>query len=302
MAGDVGPFTELSLFTGYGGFTLGLRLAGVSVQTVCYVEFDPYCQRLIVERIKGGWLDDAPLWDDVRTFDGRPWCGHVDLLTAGFPCQPHSVAGQRRGEADDRNLWPDTLRVIRDVGPRFALLENVPGLLASNEGRPPYVGTVVGQLSEVGYDCIWDCIPAAALGAPHLRWRWWCLAYAPEQFWGRQSQRVPGSALSAATGPGCADVADAKGQPGALRPAEGERQGRPASGGANLANSNGQRQTQLQGCGATTRASKGGQNLVVTVGGQLNPRWVEWLMGLPIGWVSLELLATESYQQWSRSF
>jgi len=81
------------------------------------------------------------------------------------------VAGQRRGAADERNLWPDTLRVIRDVGPRFVLLENVPGILANGYG-----GTVVGQLSDIGYDCIWDCVPAASVGAPHLRWRWWCLA------------------------------------------------------------------------------------------------------------------------------
>ena len=107
---------ELSLFTGYGGFSLGLRLAGVPTRTVGYVEIDKYCQQLIQARIKDGFLDDAPIWPDICAFDGEQCRGVVDIITAGFPCQPHSVAGQRRGEADERNLWPDTLRVIRDVG------------------------------------------------------------------------------------------------------------------------------------------------------------------------------------------
>jgi DNA (cytosine-5)-methyltransferase 1 len=167
----MGTLTELSLFTGYGGFTLGLRLAGIETKTVGYVEIDPYCQKIIQQRIKDGFLDYAPIIRDIRT-DFRPMAGLVDIVTAGFPCQPHSTAGKRLGEADERNLWPDTLRLIRDVGPRFVLLENVPGILANGYG-----GTVVGQLSEIGYDCVWGLVSAASVGAPHLRWRWWCLAY-----------------------------------------------------------------------------------------------------------------------------
>ncbi len=169
----MGTLTELSLFTGYGGFTLGLRLAGIPFQTICYVENDSYCQRLIVERIKGGWLDDAPLWDDVRTFDGRPWRGHVDLLTAGFPCQPWSGAGQHKGEADEHNLWPDTLRVIQEVGPTWALLENSSKLLHS-----PYWGTILGNLADCGMDAWWRVISACQVGAPHTRERVFLLAHA----------------------------------------------------------------------------------------------------------------------------
>ena len=177
--------TEISLFSGYGGFSLGLRLAGVETQTVCYVEKEPYCQQIIQTRIKDGYLDDAPIWDDITTFDGRPWRGHVDLVTGGFPCPPWSVAGQRRGEADERNLWPDTLRVIREVGPRYVLLENVQGLasgqrvnlrsietlrqlsLFDQNNRQSFarridrrdftavglafMGTVSGQLSDIGF-------------------------------------------------------------------------------------------------------------------------------------------------------
>lgn len=165
--------TEISLFTGYGGFTLGLRLAGVEVQTVCYVEKDPYCQRIIEQRIADGHLDDAPLWDDITTFDGRPWRGQVDLVTGGFPCQDLSTAGKRAGLDGERSgLWWEMLRCIREVGPRYVLIENVPGILVGGQA-----GTVVGELSGLGYDSVWHCLPAAAVGAPHLRWRWWCLAY-----------------------------------------------------------------------------------------------------------------------------
>ena len=168
---------ELSLFSGYGGFSLGLKLAGLDVRTVGYVEIDKYCQQIVDARIRDGMLDWAPIIRDIKFADFRPMAGVVDLVTAGFPCQPHSVAGQRRGEADERNLWPDTLRVIREVGPSYVILENVPGLLVPNGGAGNYAATVVGELSAIGYDCVWHCVPAAAVGAPHLRWRWWCLAY-----------------------------------------------------------------------------------------------------------------------------
>ncbi len=165
---------ELSLFSGYGGLTLGLRLAGINVRTVAYVEIEPYCQQIIKARIRDGALDDAPIFPDVLAFDGRQCRGVVDIVTASFPCQPFSVVGQRRGKDDDRNLWPATLRVIRDVGPSYVLLENVRGLA---NGFAPYAAEIIGELSEAGYDAQWGLLPAAAVGAPHLRWRWWCLAY-----------------------------------------------------------------------------------------------------------------------------
>ena len=170
--------TEMSLFSGYGGFSLGLRLAGLTTRTICYVEWDKYCQQVIQARINDRLLDDAPIWDDINSFDGRPWCGVVDILSAGFPCQPHSNAGLRKGADDDRNLWPDTLRIIGEVGPRLVILENVPGILVRpDDGREAYGGTVVGELAEIGYDAEWRVASAADAGAPHLRNRWWLLAY-----------------------------------------------------------------------------------------------------------------------------
>lgn len=173
---DVGLLTELSLFSGYGGFTLGLRLAGIPTRTVCYVEREPYCQEIIIARIRDLLLDDAPIWSDAKTFDGEPWRGVVDLITAGFPCQPHSIAGSRKGGNDERNLWPDTLRIISEVRPRFALLENA-GINLRNRREPAYAYDVLADLAAIGYDSEWASIPAAAAGAPHLRWRWWCLAH-----------------------------------------------------------------------------------------------------------------------------
>ena len=177
--------TEMSLFSGYGGFSLGLRLAGLNTRTICYVEWDKYCQQVIQARIGDGHLDDAPIWDDIKSFDGRPWCGVVDILSAGFPCQPHSNAGLRKGADDDRNLWSDTLRIIGEVGPRLVILENVSGILVGSDGRPPYGGTVVGELAEIGYDAEWRVVSAADAGAPHLRNRWWLVAYPNADLGGR---------------------------------------------------------------------------------------------------------------------
>jgi DNA (cytosine-5)-methyltransferase 1 len=141
-------------------------------RTVAAVEIEPYCREVIMRRQRDHVLPLFPIWDDIRTFDGKPWRGRVDIVTAGFPCQRFSVAGKRQGASDERNMWPDTIRVIREVRPRFALLENVPGLLHSG-----YFGQILGSLATSGYGARWDCIPASALGAPHQRDRLWIAAY-----------------------------------------------------------------------------------------------------------------------------
>ena len=185
--------TELSLFTGYSGISLGVKLANINTRTIAYVEWEKYPQEIIKARIRDGFLSDAPIFSDISSFRGEQFRGLVDIITAGFPCQPHSQAGRRAGKDDDRNLWPDTLGVIREVQPRYVFLENVPGLLSSTgtsevestgsdlgdatTGTPGYAATVIGQLSEIGYDCQWGIVSASDVGAPHLRQRWWCLAW-----------------------------------------------------------------------------------------------------------------------------
>lgn len=164
---------ELALFAGAGGGLLGTRLLGW--HPVCAVEKEPYSREVLLRRQRDGVLPLFPIWDDVRTFDGRPWHGLVDVVTAGFPCQPFSTAAgnKRRPYTDERNCWPDTIRVIREVEPQHCLLENVPGLLAHE-----YANRVFGDLAEGGLFFRWDCLLGCAFGADHERNRIWILAHA----------------------------------------------------------------------------------------------------------------------------
>ena len=163
---------------------LGTKLLGW--RHIGYVENDDYCQRVIAQRIKDGVLDEAPIFGDVSAFNDS-WAGGyrdvVDVVTAGFPCQPFSVAGKREGADDERNLWPATIECIRLVRPRYALLENVAGLLVSG-----YFGRILGDLAESGYDCRWRVLSAAEMGAPHKRDRLWILAHTKSFRWTGQDQ------------------------------------------------------------------------------------------------------------------
>lgn len=159
----------LSLFSGGGLGDFGLELAGMKI--VCQVEIDEYCQKILALR----W-PEVPKFKDIKTFDGKPWRGAVDLVAGGFPCQPFSVAGRRKGAADERNLWPEMFRIICEVRPRWILAENVPGLLSMESGR--IFGGILRDLSKSGYCAEWDCIPAAAVGAPHRRDRVWIVGHA----------------------------------------------------------------------------------------------------------------------------
>jgi DNA (cytosine-5)-methyltransferase 1 len=170
----VDSLNELSLFSGAGGGLLGTG-ALLGWTPVCFVEWDRYASSILAARIADGFLHDAPIWDDVFTFDGRPWRCHVDVVSAGFPCQPFSVAGANLGESDPRNGWPATRRIIGEVGPSFIFLENVPGLLAvASRG---YFGKILGELSDLGFDVKWEVVSAKQVGAPHERKRLWIYGY-----------------------------------------------------------------------------------------------------------------------------
>lgn len=156
-------FTFGSLFAGIGGFDLGLERAGM--QCRWQVEIDPWARRVLAKH----W-PDVPKFGDIRELTGDE-LEPVDLICGGFPCQPFSLAGKGEAEADDRYLWPEALRLFRRLRPRYALLENVPGLLGRGLGR------VLGDLAEIGCDAEWECIPACAVGAHHIRDRVWVCAY-----------------------------------------------------------------------------------------------------------------------------
>ena len=171
------PITGLSICAGVGGLDLGLKLAlGEQYRTVCYVERDAYCAAVLVARMADKALDQAPIWDDLTTFAGKRWRGKVDLVSAGFPCQPASAAGQRKGREDDRWLWPAIAQLICEVGSRYVFLENVRGLLSVDDGHA--FGEVLGDLADLGFDAEWGVFRASDVGAPHRRERVFVLAYA----------------------------------------------------------------------------------------------------------------------------
>jgi DNA (cytosine-5)-methyltransferase 1 len=191
-----------SLFSGIGGIDLGLQRAGMEI--VWQVENDDWCRKVLARH-----FPDAVRYGDVRDCRGEVvgntpsqrspaecepsesagdeeagWreshtsgrLSSVDLICGGFPCQPVSHTGRRLGAEDERWLWPEFMRIIREVRPRWVLVENVPGLLSIDDGR--LFGGVLRDLAEGGYDAEWDHIPAAALGAPHIRDRVFLIAYA----------------------------------------------------------------------------------------------------------------------------
>lgn len=164
MTDQVRPLRVGDAFAGIGGMSLGLHMAG-GFETRWFIEVDEFCQRVLAKH----W-PDVPQYGDILDVRGSDLPA-IDVLTAGFPCQPVSNAGKRLGTADERRLWPEVARFIREIRPRYVLLENVSALL----GRG--MGDVLGSLAACGFDCEWDCIPAAAVGAPHPRDRVWVLAH-----------------------------------------------------------------------------------------------------------------------------
>lgn len=167
----------LSLCSGYGGLDIAVKRVFPSARTVCYVEREVSCVRILASRMAEGSLDPAPVWDDVATFDPQPWAGAVDLIVAGFPCQPHSVAGKREGVNDDRwPVWDDVIRIARGCAARAVFLENVPGLLTSSGGAS--IARVRADLDDAGFAHQRACIIAASdVGASHRRQRLFILAH-----------------------------------------------------------------------------------------------------------------------------
>jgi len=160
----------LDLFTGIGGITLGLSKW---VKPICYCEIEPYAQSVLKSRIKDGSLPAAPIWDDIRTLDGLPFRGLVDIIYAGFPCQDLSVAGKGEGlEGKRSGLFFEIMRLAEEIKPSFIFLENVPAIT----GRG--LDTVVKEIASLRYDCRYGVLSAFDVGAPHKRERWFLLAHA----------------------------------------------------------------------------------------------------------------------------
>jgi DNA (cytosine-5)-methyltransferase 1 len=184
---------HLGLFEGIGGFSLAARWMGW--ETVAWVEIDKFCQQVLKKN-----FPEAKGYGDIKEFDGTKYAGHIDILTGGFPCQPFSTAGNRKGTEDDRYLWPEMLRVISEVQPRWVVGENVSGFATMDidtqvheveDQESSFVWfkkvaqEVVDGLNSIGYDVprtnkgepIFFSFPACGVDAPHQRDRIWIIAY-----------------------------------------------------------------------------------------------------------------------------
>lgn len=161
---------ELALFAGAGGGILGGHILGW--RTVCAVEWDPYAIAVLCARQNDGVLPPFPIWDDVRTFDGRPWRGRVDVVSGGFPCTDISAAGKGAGIGGEASgLWSEMARVVDEVRPRFVFVENSP--LLARRG----LALVLRDLASMGYNARWCVLGADDAGAPHRRKRIWVMAW-----------------------------------------------------------------------------------------------------------------------------
>lgn len=160
--------THASLFSGIGGFDLAAAWAGWTNVFNC--EIDPFCRRVLKYH-----FPESEQYGDIKTTDFTVWRDCIDVLTGGFPCQPFSLAGKRKGTADDRYLWPAMLGVVRTVRPRWVVGENVLGIVNWSQGM--VFEQVCADLEAAGYEVQAYLIPAAGVGAPHLRYRTWFVAH-----------------------------------------------------------------------------------------------------------------------------
>jgi DNA (cytosine-5)-methyltransferase 1 len=302
-------FAVLDLFSGIGGFSLGLEAAG-PFRTVAFCEQDAFCQAVLRKH----W-PDVPIHDDVRTIDADGYRG-IDILCGGFPCQPWSAAGEQRGAEDDRDLWPVMASLIADIRPQWVIGENVRGFV----NQPLGLQRSLSDLESLGYQAAPFIIPACAVDAPHRRDRVWIIAAKDDADTNgkRHIERNSTSSekLNPLTGKSVSLDRFVKFWPDAETQASGTPQMWPTP--------TGQDNPQVRGVGKTvgtkrgttlggavrmwptpaahearlgyqdrTRGKKGTQKSLTTeviddMGGrqatigQLNPTWVEWLMGFPI--------------------
>jgi len=155
----------LDLFSGIGGFSLGLKRAGM--ETIGFCEIDPFCRKVLAKH----W-PDVTVHTDIRRLDGKDYKGRAEIICGGFPCQPFSQAGKRRGTEDDRHLWPEMLRIISEVRPTWVIGENVIGIVKME------LDSILSDLEGEGYQTRAFIIPACGIDAPHKRDRVWIIAHA----------------------------------------------------------------------------------------------------------------------------
>lgn len=171
---DIYPKRILSVFSGIGGLDLAVKLNFPQSKVVAYIEREAYCQRVLMERMQNKTLDEGVIWDDVTTFEGKPWCGIVDCIIGGFPCTDLSVAGRQKGikQGNRSGLFYELIRIAGEIRPKTMFMENVTGLLDNRA-----MGIVLGELARLGFDAEWGVFSARDVGSSHLRKRVFILAY-----------------------------------------------------------------------------------------------------------------------------
>ena len=241
-----------------GGGILGGKLLGW--QTVCAVELEPYAAAVLCARQNDGVLPPFPIWDDVRSFDGNPWKGRVDIISGGFPCQDISCAGKGAGIDGARSgLWREFARIISEVRPRLVFVENSNQLIKRGLAR------VLGDLAAIGYDAEWEIMGADDVGAPHRRKRLWLLGV-DRNANGSGERQI--REFSGRTAPDSGGIR----RKGALSNTDGDRRktldaqagvaseaiceapaGEPCGANCNVSDTDGQRKLQSKGCNEDKR-------------------------------------------------
>ncbi len=260
-----------SLFSGIGGFDLAAQWMGWN--NIFQVEKDDWCRKVLAKN-----FPKTERFADIKDFTGYEYTNRIDVISGGFPCQPFSVAGQRKGKDDDRYLWEEMLRVIRTIKPTYVVGENVTGIIGLA------LDTVLSDLEAQGYTTETFIIPACSKNAWHRRDRVWIVAYANSI--GRQDeQKENGKSVSNRNGNDTI-----------------EKQGRGKQQCGRLANqvlffptpqAQDNRDRGSAASGSVQRRMEKGKQIMLSQmvsmdNGQLNPNWVEWLMGYPTGWTDLK--------------
>jgi DNA (cytosine-5)-methyltransferase 1 len=187
----VGSTEELSVVSfcsGYGGIEGGLDLAGVNHRVIAYVEIEAFAIANLVAKMEQGKLAPAPIWTNLKTFPAHLFRGSIDIITGGYPCQPFSAAGRRKGDEDPRHLWPYIREHVKVIKPRSFLFENVEGHISLG------LSSVISDMKEDGYDATWGIFSAEEVGAPHRRKRVFILGNSEHN--GLFRSEKPGSIVS----------------------------------------------------------------------------------------------------------
>jgi DNA (cytosine-5)-methyltransferase 1 len=248
---------ELALFAGAGGGILGGLLHGW--RTVAAVEIEDYPRRVLLQRQADGILPRFPIWDDVCTFDGKPWRGKVDVVSGGFPCQDISCAGKGAGLGGERSgLWSEMVRIIGEVRPQFVFVENSPMLVSRG------LEVCLSDLAEMGYDARWGVVGADDAGAPHRRKRIWIVAHTNNRGLPRQDvckeQSWRGKVERTGKVRAESDVADSRNVRGRGRPIANEEEFATVTGYGENTNTKGERLEGFNGKEQHRRSREGARD------------------------------------------